>query len=872
MKQASWTVLRRGKIAKERLQEITTRAEGTLDWLYTASAPRNDGVAARGSDNKSLATWLSGGQGLFWITERPGSGKSTAMKHVFEDSSTLDYLNGHGSSSSHSTQQIASRLVLFLTGVEGNLKRSNRIANFGCRGAGWCRIGLFITNRGSPEQSEWLTMLQRVLLQLLKACPGLVRDSRSLLLKRTHKTEDPTKSFDLSQTMMENALMNCKMRSTPPFKALIVLDGTDELAKDTDFRHVVQFLKSLTDDSTPMANIFKVCISSRSEQIFCDLFFGMWRTEIHEHTRGDILRHVIFSRNECFRGMMRGEVEAKLKSLLHYITDNAHGVFLWAHSVASLADDDLRNGRPLEEVYRRVEGLPTEMIDLYTHILRGIPETLRHEAYIMLEVILHTQRPLTLLGLSLIIYAAKEGLEGRMAPRSSTPNFSIPDIGDFGDPLRLQRNLMASCKCLLELSPKDRFFENPWAKKYSRSKTSFLKTTFRDTETNVSSDEPRDPSRGLLQRSETGSVDKNTDHHLSEREGCDFSDQPHDPPAAGSESERNGNVELTRHQYQEHHEHWTLDPARCAVRLLHRSARDFLLDPKCLDSLFPSELGQPKPLANGHVYILFFVRAWLQLPRNGRKKLQCGLTGFATYETVVFHAGRLGHRMGPTNASMPTFFPLLDDIDRQLTRHSETRMDCWPADFIYNINLLDESGYVYRWQLTFPALAVANDMRGYIDYRIRKSEEDGDWDFFLNGKEGRPLLHFSVDMPSGSPKPEMARFLLQQGAKIGAKFERKTAIESLKLHKTLRTGEPHLSLLKVLLEGGADPSSRYFPGDDDGGNGSKWCPHSRSRPCFLDRHWAPHQPYEAAVAPRGQLEWERLVWGKLSRDFLLEVW
>lgn len=104
------------------------------------------------------------------------------------------------------------------------------------------------------------------------------------------------------------------------------------------------------------------------------------------------------------------------------------------------------------------------------------------------------------------------------------------------------------------------------------------------------------------------------------------------------------------------------------------------------------------------------------------------------------------------------------------------------------------------------------DIRGYIQHRIDEATESGDSArHFLNSKGGRPLLFFSVYLTGQKPKPEMTKFLLEQDADIKAKFEGKTVIESLMVNESLRTGSPHLDTIKLLLDYGADPNSRYIP-------------------------------------------------------------
>lgn len=67
-----------------------------------------------------------------------------------------------------------------------------------------------------------------------------------------------------------------------------------------------------------------------------------------------------------------------------------------------------------------------------------------------------------------------------------------------------------------------------------------------------------------------------------------------------------------------------LDRARAMGRFLHRSAKDFLLEPGCLDNLFEDDKVGISPVSarchgSEHVYILYFAREWLNLPDNVKK-------------------------------------------------------------------------------------------------------------------------------------------------------------------------------------------------------------------------------------------------------------
>lgn len=68
-----------------RQESIHDNFEGTFQWIYE---PPQD--ADRPWD--SFATWLTEGRGIYWITGKAGSGKSTLMRMLHENKRTLELL------------------------------------------------------------------------------------------------------------------------------------------------------------------------------------------------------------------------------------------------------------------------------------------------------------------------------------------------------------------------------------------------------------------------------------------------------------------------------------------------------------------------------------------------------------------------------------------------------------------------------------------------------------------------------------------------------------------------------------------------------------------------------------------------------------
>jgi hypothetical protein len=70
-----------------RLEQIDPRLSQTFDWAFE-------------DDSLGITQWLQDGQGLFWIRGKPGSGKSTFMKFLYNDDRTKELLYQWKSNSS----------------------------------------------------------------------------------------------------------------------------------------------------------------------------------------------------------------------------------------------------------------------------------------------------------------------------------------------------------------------------------------------------------------------------------------------------------------------------------------------------------------------------------------------------------------------------------------------------------------------------------------------------------------------------------------------------------------------------------------------------------------------------------------------------
>ncbi|KAB8336679.1 hypothetical protein FH972_020990 [Carpinus fangiana] len=296
--------------------------------------------------------WLKRGCGIFWISGKPGSGKSTLMKYVWHDSRTQQLL--------------------------GSTDRNN---------VKLLTASFFFHDRGTYVQKSFEGLLQSIIHQLLVQLPALEEYVEPVFVQR---------SFTLGQTWnlqeLETAFENILMQTSNFIHIVLHLDALDEYdgAKDImcDF---IERISSLPDDSYTQIG---VCFASRPENVFVDHFKNCAGFKMHDHTSQDIRMYAsskIESRPQLhlFLESLNGlPGQQSYQQILDDIVQRAQGVFLW---VALTVDELLKQsseGIRLENVSQILNDMPDQLEGFYERTLSRIPPGFRIETYVILEILL----------------------------------------------------------------------------------------------------------------------------------------------------------------------------------------------------------------------------------------------------------------------------------------------------------------------------------------------------------------------------------------------------------------------------------------------------------------------------------------------------
>jgi hypothetical protein len=327
-----------------RYERVVEAHPETFEWIFRSSS--------RGQAQwNSFPDWLqtSASQGVYWVSGKAGSGKSTLMKHILDDAKTYEYLAAWG------------------------------------QGTPVCIASFFFWSSGTDEQKSQAGLFRALLYQVLEQHPELIPQVLPELWAKTYsrlldsKTGPRAVSWSLQRLMSS---FNMLVQQTAiPLKICFLIDGLDEF--NGDHEEIVELFKNIT-----YRNNIKVCLSSRPWVVFEDSFWDCPTLRLQHLTRPDIEQFVTdtFVHNNPFCKLKARE--PKLASaLISEIVEKADGVFLWVRIVVKSLLNGIRNRDDITILQERLRSLPRELEPLYRHLLGLIEPVYLHWASKAFQII-----------------------------------------------------------------------------------------------------------------------------------------------------------------------------------------------------------------------------------------------------------------------------------------------------------------------------------------------------------------------------------------------------------------------------------------------------------------------------------------------------
>ena len=320
---------------RDREDGVALAHQDTLEWVFQDPKPLK-------KPWDSFMQWLETGEGCYWINGKAGSGKSTLMKHVCNDRRTHDALSVWA----------------------GN--QSLTVASF------------FFYNLGSTPQKSQEGLLRSLLHDILEQNPELSPQLVPTLCVAASKGENLEPSFRELMRAFEN--LKQILSSSTSYKMCLFIDGIDEL--EGDHTGLSNFFAAAAACSP---NI-KLVISSRPIPVCVDVFGDFPGLRLQDLTFNDIRSYT----NDMVRKNKRWPEIAgddDLCQLINEIVEKSSGVFLWVVlAVASLLDG-LRNYDRVADLRKRLETLPPDLENLYSHMLDKLEPLYQTQASQLLQIV-----------------------------------------------------------------------------------------------------------------------------------------------------------------------------------------------------------------------------------------------------------------------------------------------------------------------------------------------------------------------------------------------------------------------------------------------------------------------------------------------------
>ena len=319
---------------KNRQEEIAPAYRATFEWIFQIPSHEPELLPWT-----NFADWLQYGEDIYWVNGKAASGKSTLMKYIFNDRRTSKILS-----------EWAEPLPIM-------------VANF------------FFWNSGTREQRSQAGLLRSLLFQILQHQPNLAPlvfpDEFTKLqnISSNDLRNYPRQPWTLRR--LQEALSQIIRLQDLPFKVCLFVDGLDEFEgndEHNDPLFLVEILKTLS--TSPFV---KICASSRPLLIFEKAFRDHPGLRLQDLTTEDIRRYVSGKLTNDPR-MKRISMQEPLQQhdFVKDISAKAQGVFLWVKVVVRSLLDGLGNQDRIEDLKARLNVLPTDLEQLYHHMIMRI--------------------------------------------------------------------------------------------------------------------------------------------------------------------------------------------------------------------------------------------------------------------------------------------------------------------------------------------------------------------------------------------------------------------------------------------------------------------------------------------------------------------
>ncbi|KAG8164462.1 hypothetical protein KVR01_006380 [Diaporthe batatas] len=303
-----------------RHESIPDAYTATFQWVF-------DKKAQQGTQ---LLEWLEKGGKVFWITGKPGAGKSTFIKFVADSPRTK-------------------------TALRKWAGKSKPI--IGCH---------YFWSSGSSIQKSRDGLLRSLLHDIFSEAPELLQKTCPRRWKRALSTNSAVgpawSSSELSRTIFEVV-----KKAEADFNFCFFIDGLDEACLEVNDKDLCDTIVDLSTSPN-----VKLCISSRPWNRFTEYFGSRPTLSIQELTRDDIRN---YTQQELSRHPRWGSLDNERgtrDSMVTEIVQRAQGVFLWVVLVVRQLREGLTNYDTSADLWKRLDRIPDKLTKFFQLIIQSV--------------------------------------------------------------------------------------------------------------------------------------------------------------------------------------------------------------------------------------------------------------------------------------------------------------------------------------------------------------------------------------------------------------------------------------------------------------------------------------------------------------------
>lgn len=338
-----------------RREQVRDAARDTFEWLLC-----EDSIPEWHDELEiSPRQWLARGSGVYHITGKPGSGKSTLMKLIGESSEREEQLQQWA----YRDQKQLINASFFVWRAADSNQLQNRIEG----------------------------MLRTLLHQILTEAPGLIQ---RVFPERWHP-ERFHSNITITGTKLQLKEIEAaseRIFGLPdlirPYRIFLLIDGLDEFDDDHEAHFLVA--KRIKDWCEDNPENVKACVSSREENPFMNTFLAHRRLRLHLVTHADIWKlteqrlmvHPHFA-SSCFTAEQR-------KDFIDSISNKAEGVFLWAVLTIVELTHCLDANQDFAALCRVVDHGNKSLETFFKEALSRIPDAYREESRALFRIVQFT--------------------------------------------------------------------------------------------------------------------------------------------------------------------------------------------------------------------------------------------------------------------------------------------------------------------------------------------------------------------------------------------------------------------------------------------------------------------------------------------------